>query len=310
MSKFPPIPRLSIVVPVGRNHAAFENSLISVLENLPDGSEVLVCHDGSYDDPFDLVGEVRFVTGATNNLVDLVAAGASASHGRFVHVLAGGLRATCGWTDEAVEKFEHFDAGVVASVIRSAEHQDILAAGWCDGSSRLCQPASAGKIDVAASSTKIVGAYLHASFWRRDLLRSLGLACDLRSELDATYSYEMMIRRAGWRCVLADQSNVISDDDSVPCDDTSMGRGKRLRAIRDYFNDEHPSSAAKSAAVAMISNMLRPSMMVEALGQSLAPTIARSIASSIRVDEVQCCDNDGMIRKLPQRASTQQRRAA
>ena len=57
-----PIPQLSIVVPVHGDAAAFESTLISVLENQPAASEVIVAHDGSYDDPFDLGEEVRFVS--------------------------------------------------------------------------------------------------------------------------------------------------------------------------------------------------------------------------------------------------------
>ena len=146
MPKTHPIPQLSIVVPLGRDLAGFESTLISVLENQPDGSEVLVPHDGSYDDPFDLCEEVRFVVASSSNTLDLVGAAATQARGRFVHVLAEGIRATCGWTDQVLECFDHFDTGVVAPVIRSAANQRILAAGWSDGSSRLCRERSEGSL--------------------------------------------------------------------------------------------------------------------------------------------------------------------
>ena len=79
--KFPPIPRLSIVIPIGRDLTAFERTLISVLENPVDGSEVLVCHDGSYDDPFALGDEIRFVIADSDNPLDLISAGASQARG-------------------------------------------------------------------------------------------------------------------------------------------------------------------------------------------------------------------------------------
>ena len=106
MPKFPPIPRLSIVIPIGRDLPAFERTLISVLENQVEGSEVLVCHDGSYEDPFALGDEIRFVIADSDNPLDLISAGASQARGRFVHVLSDGLRATRGWTDDALEAFE------------------------------------------------------------------------------------------------------------------------------------------------------------------------------------------------------------
>ena len=103
MPKTHPIPQLSIVVPIGRNLAGFESTLISVLENQPLGSEVIVPHDGSYDDPFDLCEEVRFAVATTAQEVDLIGAAAREARGRFVHVLGAGLRATCGWTDGAMD---------------------------------------------------------------------------------------------------------------------------------------------------------------------------------------------------------------
>ncbi len=169
MPKTHPIPQLSIVVPIGRDLAGFESTLISVLENQPAGSEVLVPHDGSYDDPFELCEEVRFVVADSRNVVDLVGAAATQARGRFVHVLAEGIRATCGWTDEALDCFDHFDTGPggprdslgIAS-------QRIVAAGWSDGSTRLCRGEGYGSESADASNR--IGAYLQASFWRRDVL--------------------------------------------------------------------------------------------------------------------------------------------
>ena len=161
--KFPTIPRLSIVIPIGDDLVAFENTLISVLENRPAGSEVLVADDGSYDDPFDLRDEVRFVVATGRNPIDLIAASAVESRGRFVHVLTAGLRATPGWIDAAIEKFEHHDAAVVAPVIRNASSQRIVAAGWFDTAARLCTPAARGQKQVTDGSPKHVGAYLQAS---------------------------------------------------------------------------------------------------------------------------------------------------
>ncbi len=74
VSNISPVPRLSIVVPISRDLAAFESTLISVLENRPRDCEVLVTHDGSYDDPFNLCDEVRFVIADSAALVDLVSA--------------------------------------------------------------------------------------------------------------------------------------------------------------------------------------------------------------------------------------------
>ena len=46
----PTVCRLSIVVPYDRDEAAFETSLVSILENRPEYCEVIVSHDGQYQD--------------------------------------------------------------------------------------------------------------------------------------------------------------------------------------------------------------------------------------------------------------------
>ncbi len=221
MPKFPTIPRISIVVPIGDDLAAFETTLVSILENRPVGCEVLVASDGTYDDPFDLRDEVRFVVGASQSLVDLVSASAAESRGRFVHVIQSGVKATPGWIDSAIEKFEHFDAAVVSPVIRQAQNQQIIAAGWRDTGARLCDPAYAGQNRITARRPEPVGAYLQASLWRREILVSLADAYQGRDSLAASYAYDHLIRAAGWRCVLAPESNLELDSDCLPWDHSS-----------------------------------------------------------------------------------------
>ena len=87
-----PIPQLSIVVPVFGDSAAFEATLVSVLENQPSCSEVIVAHDGSYDDPFDLADEVRLVESQASTFGSLVG---SASHQAGTVCSCAGWRITC-----------------------------------------------------------------------------------------------------------------------------------------------------------------------------------------------------------------------
>ena len=206
MPKFPPIPRLSIVIPIGRDIAAFESTLISVLENPTDGSEILVCHDGSYQDPFELGDEIRFVIADSANPLELISAGASQARGRLVHVLSDGLLATSGWIDEALEEFEAYDCGVVTPVIRHETNDTIVSAGWNDSVGGLCQSANQGQQTVENSKPKQSGAYLQGSFWRRELLRSLTDALTSTDLLEAIYAFHHLAGQAGWKCSLASES--------------------------------------------------------------------------------------------------------
>jgi len=55
------VPRLAVVIPFEGNTKALEDTLVSVLENRPDDSEVLVVLGKPYQDPYALGDEVEFV---------------------------------------------------------------------------------------------------------------------------------------------------------------------------------------------------------------------------------------------------------
>ena len=98
--------RLSIIVPLMGDLKRFEDTLVSVLENQPERSEVVVVLNGPYDDPYELRGEVKFVEAPQGaDLVDCFACGLAASSAPVVHMIAAGFEATPGWADAALARF-------------------------------------------------------------------------------------------------------------------------------------------------------------------------------------------------------------
>ncbi len=290
MPKLSPIPRLSIVVPVGNCIEAYENTLVSVLENRPVDCEVLVAHDGSYDDPFDLSDEVRFIVASSSRMTDLVSAAAAAAKGRFVHVIAEGICATEGWTEPALEKFEHHDAGIVAPVIRHTSSRRVVAAGWSDTAARLCTSlASGAKLVDARTAIRVDGAYLQASFWRRQLLCSLADTLYMVNDIEAVYAHTLALDVAGWRTMVATQCEVEYPHATLAWDDSSFSRGQRLRAVHDVVLEEHGSAIGVSIG-AMLRNILRPTRFAESLGQATAAMSKRSIRKRLNVDRIESID--------------------
>lgn len=292
MPKFPSIPQLSIVVPVSRNLSAFERTLISVLENRPNHCEVLVTHDGSYEDPYCLADEVRFVTSSRTDLPELIAVGAQAARGRLVHVLSGGLQATCGWTDDAVEQFDHFDCGSVAPVIRHSESQQILAAGWTDAPGRLLAPRTETGSNSERRSRS--GCYLQASFWRRDLLRSLGKSFSGTCADQACDVYQRLARQAGWTCDLAAESTLLCDDPELSWTRPSFKRGRQLRAVSNHFGGNRVA-----ALMGVLSNLIRPAHLLESLGG----LVAGDLSASIDASQVLSSEDEGTIMQMPSKTS-------
>jgi hypothetical protein len=261
---------LSIVVPVGDCVSAYENTLISVLENRPTECEVLVVHDGSYDDPFDLSDEVRFVVADSSWLGVMVSEAARFALGRYVHVLGQGVCATPGWTDSALHKFEQSNIGFVAPVIRQHDSNRILAAGWRDHAGRLCDPVGAGKKQLSAIDLRYVdGGYLQASFWRRELLTGLSETYRTTNDLDCMYAHTLLMSKAGWKAAVDETSVVEYSHARLAWDQSSLSRGRRLRAIHDLVTEQR-CSLMGVAVRSLLSHWYAPSRYAESIGQATA----------------------------------------
>ncbi len=301
MPKFPPIPRLSIIIPIGRDIAAFESTLISVLENPVDGSEILVCHDGSYQDPFELGDEIRFVIADSEDPLKLISAGASQARGRFVHILSDGLRATTGWVEEALEEFEGYDCGAVTPVVRHETDGTIVSAGWNDGVARLCTSADQGQQVVKNFKSNQSGAYLQGSFWRRELLRSLTDALTTTDLLEASYVFHHLAEQAGWKCSLASDSELLYAHDTLPWNEPSMSRGMRTQCVKNHFSQGGWSRSLSAGLWSAIASVTRPGQITEAIGRCLASTLSASLAERVRPNHVASCEQHETIVSVPSR---------
>lgn len=315
--KFPPIPRLSIIVPIGPDVSAFEATLVSVLENRPRQCEIIVPHDGRYDDPFELSDEVRFVVVAGGNFVDQVMAGARAAQGHFLHILADGLRATEGWADSALEKFEHHDAAVVVPVVRRTDQNRIVSAGWCDTSRQLLQPVASGQAEVSAMDATIqFGAFLQASFWRRSVFLSLGDAFlydgahDSESVTEAAYVFQHLLRQAGWQSVLAAECDVLSDQYTMVGKDASIDRGRRLGAAKRHFDAAGSSMSLWGLVKALIGSVIRRGEYGQWYGRATSGRRMTALKKRLRPEVVQRREHHDVVMVKPTPETQPLRRAA
>lgn len=214
-------PRLSIVIPTPADTAAMEETLVSVLEHRPDDCEIVVALGCEYADPWNIREEVRFVQApAGSSLVSCVNLGMAASEGDVVHILAAGWRATEGWTDLPLERFEDDDVGAVVPLgVAADDRERVVSAGVrCAVGGRRIDVAADTKWrktrasgELPAGLTLPQGPVLEAGFWRSDLLELTGrgftTACG-----DATADADMAITlvRSGRRVVVEQHSRVVA----------------------------------------------------------------------------------------------------
>jgi hypothetical protein len=299
--------RLSIVVPYDRDEAAFETTLVSVLENRPEFCEVIVSHDGQYQDPFDLGDEVRFVVAPSGDSMSLIRAAISASLGRIVHVMQGGVRATENWVDEPLSMFEQSDLGCVAPVIRDLTvGGKIVAAGWRDAGGRLQQPLANGSENPTRHQVASVqGAFLAASFWRRNVIEGL-LEIPITTQQGAfDYVLATALQRAGWRCRLASSSDVIGSPKMLTPAIGTVKNWSAIQAFRSAVGKEKGAGAVFAGLLGTICNPTNLTSWLEFVGRVSAAFSTDAQAKEVVDEMLQICPAIGpnvaseKILKLP-----------
>lgn len=99
--------RLTIIIPYHHDPATLEETILSLLENRPEESEILVVLNRPYENPYELQeDEVRFVQNPKNDDSDLssIQTGVAASDSEFVQVLPSGAKVSEGWASPAMEQ--------------------------------------------------------------------------------------------------------------------------------------------------------------------------------------------------------------
>ncbi|MBN1911732.1 MAG: hypothetical protein JW818_18470 [Pirellulales bacterium] len=207
--------RLSIVIPHWGTIEQLESTLVSVLENRPADTQVLVVLSDIYDDPYDLKDEVSFVYAPIGtDAIRCVNLGIDASSSPIVHVLAPGSQVTAGWADAALARFADPEVAAVAPrILDPTDMRRIVADGIAYTSGGAVWPINEGEtIDNPAlpGEPDVLGPDLRAAFYRKSILNRVGrLPIDLGPEL-AAIDLALTLEAVDQRCVLETRSHVIA----------------------------------------------------------------------------------------------------
>lgn len=254
---------------MNRDEAAFESTLVSVLENRPEQAEILVPHDGSYGDPFDLGDEVRFVVASEKDVLSMLCSGVRAARGEFVHILADGLRGTELWTEEPCQMLARKEVACVAPMIVDlSERERVVALGWKDTATCLRVPLGAGSAAPKSSELlDIRGAYLQASFWRRAVIQEL-LELPLGtvpSVVDYVLAHSLW--RAGWECQVCLSSRVAGAPIVTEPRDSSFACGQWMQEVRSAVCGDQTWKVVASAVAGVLLHPWRLTQWGQSLGR-------------------------------------------
>jgi hypothetical protein len=200
-----PVSRLAIVIPSVGSIEALETTLLSVLENRPSRTEVIVVHAHPYSDPYQLQGEVQLIQASPrSSFVACANQGLRESTADVVHLLAAGAQVREGWTDGVLKHFGDPRVAVVAPLLLDlAEPTHAVAASlqYLTGGSRRSGTRFVADVHELGV-TPILAASLAAAFYNRVTLQAVGmLGTDVGADL-ADVQLGLLLQRAGYRSLV------------------------------------------------------------------------------------------------------------
>jgi hypothetical protein len=229
------VARLAIVIPHWGNVRHLEDTLVSVLENRPDDSQIVVVLSDLYDDPYDLKDEVSFVYAPIGtDRVRCMNLGIDAVDAPLVHLLAPGVQVSPGWADAAMAHFVDPRVVAVAPLMLDRETPErVLAAGVEYRSGGAARAMHSGKslAEIDPKPATVLGPVPRAAFYRKSALNRVDCFAPELGEWLAGVDLALMLQHTGGRCVLEPNSRV-----HAAVDETPAGAFRRaLRAERLFW---------------------------------------------------------------------------
>lgn len=312
MPKLPRPTQLSIVVPMERDEKRFEETLVSVLEHQPGGSQIIAVHNGTYSDPFELAGEIEFVCARSSNLVDLVRDSFPVTRGTFVHVLASGYRATPGWLSECESEFQTVATAALLPCMTNDRRESDRIVGWQDTAGRLCERFAGPEVESPRAST--TGFYLEAFTIRRRILGQLldATAPAMTDPVAASYAFGCLLARAGWT-VASSVRQRLEGTHALPIDSVSeSSRGQCLAGIRTHVFDGHDlnGNGARKLGSMLHAAVLGNSSLGELFGMMRHHSVVPAMRRAIDLETLDGPANSAEVLDLPRQERFGDRAAA
>jgi len=172
------VSRLAIVIPHCGDIPALENTVASVLANRPEDCEVFIVLLRPYDDPYDVKGEVRFVSGeARGGLAGAVNLALRLSDAPVIHVLLCGTEVQEGWADAAMAHLADPRIAAVAPLVLDIDDPGrIVAAGLAYHVGGAAVPLASGQAtdSLGSNAKRILAPHPAAAFYRRSAVEVMG----------------------------------------------------------------------------------------------------------------------------------------
>lgn len=198
------MPLLSTIIPHLGDDSLLETTILSVLENQsPLDGEIIVVHDGSYSDPYDLGDELLLIEEPSGTPVQLLNAGLFAACAPVVGVLTGGaIVEDTSWLEAAHWLFSQEDSSVATLAVETycgTKHSF----GIAQQAITECRLLQRGQVDLLEVDTPAAPNLIGGLFDRRTMLALGGWNESLSLE-NAAVEMAFLMRQLDIHSELAD----------------------------------------------------------------------------------------------------------
>lgn len=303
------VPRLSIIIPHICDESALETTLLSVLENRPTGSELLVAHPGNYRDPYDLDDdEIQLVEApAGAGLIDLVNIAARQASGTILHTLLPGSLVETNWTAPAVAWFQDSTIGSVSPSVSILEGKSQVYSGL----DPHCLPRRAWSQRIRRGENAV--ASLCGGFYRRQIIQALNGWMPSSQREGAEAELALGLQSLEVRCVAEPESRLYATRSTI---EGQMGgyalghyAGKLAMAYSQLLSLPLASDSLAARIGHLAGGLISPTSVAERLGWVLGVSDCSLIAEiQTRIENAEAYLSRGSS-KLP-REFSEVRRAA
>jgi hypothetical protein len=266
----------SIIIPMIGREQAFDDTLASVLRSKSADCQIIVAHDGTYSDPYDLRREVTFVQSdnGSDNLAALLNAAIPSATCPMTAIVKPGIELPEGWNDSVASAFDDQSVGSIAAPVVHADNPDRIATGGVSLAAGLNRKlVGAGQRLKKRSTKKLrpLGPTLWAGFYRTSLLQAVAPLCGQMEPVYLDVDIALAARTLDLNCrwlpevvIHIDQPKSIQAEASRP-----HGRSAQ-RATRRHGLNSGVASRVINASFELLSSPLFPNMFPHAIGRLFA----------------------------------------